>query len=532
MSRARQRAGVFTLALLGALAATLGPLAAPAAAHARLISTTPIADELLQSGPEAVELTFDEPVAVVEGGIQVIDPEGDRADRGSVEEADGGVRVIVGIETRRQGTYTVAWRVLSEDGHNLSGSFVFHVGVRTGAAETDDADSRTVGLVGTFGRWLAFAGLLGAGGAVVIAMLAIPSDRLLRARASRQAVVGALGGFLGVVLVLVAQTAEATGRGLLEAVSLTPELTLDTRTGLLTAARGACLLGAAILAGLRPVWRRAPWLTGLAVMGAAALSSMTGHAWTADRRIAAVAVDAVHLLAVIVWIGGLVGLLLCLPVAVDRVRVAGGFSKLALFTAGVVAATGTVSGAIQLGSIEALTATTYGTLLLAKVVGFATLVWFGWANRRTLLPLLERTATPLLRSLRGEVLVACVVLAVTAVLVDTPPGRVELSQPFSTSVEAEDAVIQVTVDPARAGANDIHFYFFEPDGLATLPVDAVEVTAAIGDIPPRRLDITPVTSNHVSAYGATLASSGTWTLVVTTVRAGITSTYTIEVQIR
>jgi hypothetical protein len=107
-----------------------------------------------------------------------------------------------------------------------------------------------------------------------------------------------------------------------------------------------------------------------------------------------------------------------------------------------------------------------------------------------------------------------------------------LSRPFAATVEVPDLVVQLTMSPARAGVNDLHLYFFEAGGGATADVDAVEVTAAKGDIPARRLAVTPVTPSHVSVYGASLPSAGTWTIQTTVVRAGTPSAVTFEVLIR
>ena len=57
-------------------------------------------------------------------------------------------------------------------------------------------------------------------------------------------------------------------------------------------------------------------------------------------------------------------------------------------------------------------------------------------------------------------------------------------------------------------------YFFDEAGVASYEIDAVEVTAAIGDIPPRRLKVTPVSPTHQSAYGASLPRPGEWTIRV------------------
>src|SRR5215207_9170632 len=52
--------------------------AVPAGAHASLQSTRPGADELLTTAPTEIRLTFDEPVEIALGGVEVLSPEGDR----------------------------------------------------------------------------------------------------------------------------------------------------------------------------------------------------------------------------------------------------------------------------------------------------------------------------------------------------------------------------------------------------------------------------------------------------------------------
>ena len=173
--------------------------------------------------------------------------------------------------------------------------------------------------------------------------------------------------------------------------------------------------------------------------------------------------DVVHLGAVAVWIGGLVALLAVLPLLGrrDRVGLATRFSALALVAAVLVAASGTVSGWQQVRTLDGLTSTTYGRLLLAKVAGFAVLVVLGWLNRARLVPLVERTVGPLRRSLRIELVVAAVVLALTAALIHQPPARRRPRTVRTTRRSRPRAgeVLSATVDPAEAGTNDIHLYF-------------------------------------------------------------------------
>lgn len=548
--RARRRATIAFSPLVALLTVSLALIlgAAPAGAHATLIATTPGADALLEAAPDQVELRFDEPVEARDDAVRVFGPDGERVDRPQVEVADGGATLRAALEGGRgdaEGTYTVAWRVTSEDSHTLSGSFVFHVGTRTGAVDLDDGDDGSTELAGGIGRWLGFAGTFVAVGAAVLALIAggaADPDQAVRRRLRPLAVTGALVGAAGVLLALVASVAESAGRSLPDALSLVPDLAPDGRTGQLALARAGLALAAAGAAAIMPLWRRTPWPALVLAVGSLVTASLAGHAWTAPSRALAVASDAVHLGAVAVWIGGLVALLVALRRAADPVRLSVRFSALALVLVALVAASGAISGLEQVRTLDGLTSTSYGQLLLAKVAGVAVLVAIGWANRTRLVPLVRRSVAPLTRSLRVEAVVAGAVLALTAALVHQPPARATSAGPFAITVTAEpaeagaddaglDAVLDATVDPARAGSNAIHLYFLEGDG-GPLAVDAVQVTAATTDVPARRLPVTPVTTDHVSVTGATLPSAGTWTIEVTAVRTGSPLVFSFEVPIR
>ena len=233
-----RRGFVWTVVVSLTTAALLVATARPAMAHATLLSTAPTGDEFLTRGPEQVELRFDEPVEVVAGAVRVFGPDGDRVDQGQVDV--NGTTLKAPIDATMPGTYTVAWRVLSGDSHNLEGSFVFHVGTRTGASDIDDTlDPLTSGL-GTLGRLLAFAGTLLLFGAGIMRLLN-GAEIAVAVRLRLLAIGGAATGVVGVVLGLVARAAESSGRPLADAISLVPDLAMDTRTGRLSVARGLAL---------------------------------------------------------------------------------------------------------------------------------------------------------------------------------------------------------------------------------------------------------------------------------------------------
>lgn len=517
--------------VLGAAVALLAIVAGagPASAHATLIATVPAGDELLDDAPTTVQLQFDEPVDVVDGGVRVFGPDGSRVDQGRFDVE--GSTLVVPIDPGGEGTYTVAWRALSEDNHNLESSFVFHVGTRTGAADIAATDGRVGDALGTVGRLLALGGMLALFGTAAIRLLDGADDAVV-ARLRPLAVAAAGLGAIGTVLVLAGSAAATSGRPALEAIRFIPDLAADTRTGRLVAIRGLVLAAAAVVAVAPKAWRVGAWPVFAAAVAAMGLLASSGHAWTADQRGLALVSDVGHQLAAGTWVGGAAALLVALRVSSTPSRLAQRFSTAALVGAVVIAATGTASALINTGSWDAVASTGYGRLVIAKVVGFAILVTFGWMNRRHLVPLVERTAAPLLRSVRWEVVAAVGVLAVTAVLIDQPPGRTAVDRPFNGYETSDELMVQLTVQPARTGTNDMHLYFYDAASGAQLPVDAVELTAATDGIPARRLDLVPVTSSHASALGAALTAPGTWTVEATVVRAGTPTTVTFEVPVR
>src|SRR5690554_6271360 len=217
MSGSRRSPGASVALVVGLLAAVLATvlvLGRPADAHARLVSTVPGADEVVDVAPQSVELRFDEAVDVTGRAVRVFDPAGVRVEAGEPRTSEDGRLVSVDVEADDPGTYTVAWRVTSADGLTISGSFVYHVDDRLGDEAIDESTSVLVSAVGGVGRWAGFAGGLLAVGAAALALVADGAGESGRARLRSVVVVGAVVGSVGVLAALVAALAESAGRGL------------------------------------------------------------------------------------------------------------------------------------------------------------------------------------------------------------------------------------------------------------------------------------------------------------------------------
>ncbi|MDR5698667.1 copper resistance CopC family protein [Agromyces aerolatus] len=149
------RAIAAAAALFGAMALAVAGAAAPAIAHDELLGSSPEPGAVLETAPEAVELTFSNDVIEVGTVIEVVDHHGEAIDVGATEVL--GPEVSATLPSDLSGEYQVRWRVVSSDGHPIEGTIDFGVGAgATGVWESEpphddaaaDDDSDTAATTG------------------------------------------------------------------------------------------------------------------------------------------------------------------------------------------------------------------------------------------------------------------------------------------------------------------------------------------------------------------------------------------------
>jgi putative copper resistance protein D len=194
--------------------------------------------------------------------------------------------------------------------------------------------------------------------------------------------------------------------------------------------------------------------TGAALVGLLALvallpPTLTGHSGASSDHTIAVSSLMVHVLALTLWCGGLVALVLLgtsdrrsYPVAVPR------FSRLALWCAVAVAVSGAVNASIRMQNLGELVTTSYGRLVLAKIVLIVVLSLFGLWHRRRVLPALANEVTRALfvRVAAVEVLVMAATVG-TAVALSRTPAPVTGDVPFQ-SLSAARLILGFDLPPA------------------------------------------------------------------------------------
>mgnify|MGYP002653408033 FL=1 len=126
--RAPVRRVVLVLATLLCLGLVGSWAAAPASAHSRLVSSDPAEGATLQSGPQTVTLTFNEPIQSSYAVLNVVGPDDHYWQNG--DPTVDGPNLRVGVrELGPAGEYVVNYRVTSADGHVISGQRTFELAV-------------------------------------------------------------------------------------------------------------------------------------------------------------------------------------------------------------------------------------------------------------------------------------------------------------------------------------------------------------------------------------------------------------------
>ena len=568
-------------------------------AHAMLIKSEPADQANLADAPAQVRLWFSEDVAVQLSSVQLMDENGQEIRLGfPYGDPQQPNLMTVDLPTLGSGVYTVSYEAVSKmDGHSNIGAISFGIGkaVAAGSAQMGMGVTKSVlpGLIsGILLRWINYIALACLVGVFAISTLVLSPSFISHAKdedihklqqAARHRVMQ--WGMITAAIAILA------GLGLLVWQILdifdkmpTASLFFDTGRRLLLNSRWGVLwlvrMGLEILV-LLVLWRIVRidpkaaqaepqariygtqteksvkrWLWSGVLLAAVLMvfQSLASHAAAVRPNPApAVALDAIHLLSVGAWLGGLLGLRIGLTPLIrrskiDYVRISRAtwspFSIVAAMSVGILLATGLFATGEQVASLDALLTTSYGRLLLAKIAFFLMVGFFGLLNSMMLHPELFTPIRKLIRRPAGwspvplsampvvtiaESSVGLAVLFMVGYLVANPTANgpeyryAAIQQPNPIQIATEDLNVSLEVQPNQPGSNA--FTVKIADAQGAVPADILRVIlhfkylgAAMGDA---SMDATLVEPGVYSLQGNEFSMVGPWGVDVVVRRKGV-----------
>lgn len=134
-------------------------LATPASAHNALVDSNPKSGTALAAGPSTVSLTFDQPVQQGDNltSLVVIGPNGDSWQGGDPQVAGSTVNAPL-RPLGPAGVYTIGYRILSNDGHPVSGEVKFTLTTAGSGTPAAPADGQPAASDGGLPIWVWIAG--------------------------------------------------------------------------------------------------------------------------------------------------------------------------------------------------------------------------------------------------------------------------------------------------------------------------------------------------------------------------------------
>ena len=466
-----------TLRILTITVAFLVP--ARAWAHAHLNRSDPAAGATLTAAPQLIRLWFSEQPELSMTFASLRDSAGATFPlSAAVREASGQMGIAFQVlSTLSPGRYTLSWRTAASDGHPSSGKFTFSVlnglpktsglispvgpssRATTGAVvpakpitapheatpvEAEDADAAS-SIGNSNARALLFLGVLGLIGTVSFKLFVLRGARavaieLKQRMSQRAAVLGTISAAVVIVVALVRLNLESQmmnampdmpGTQTMGARSMVMQTDWGFAFRIQLAAALAALIGFVLV--IRRV--RGGWFVATASALVLAITPALGGHAAASPRFAALMIvaDWLHVLGGASWLGSLLCVMaIGVPIAwtlelqtrwASIASLVNAFSPLALASAGVVLASGVFASWIHLERLSALWQTTYGKVLLVKLLLVATTFAIGAYNFKKVQPqlLTEIGALRLRKSAATELAVGCLILLVTGLLTGVSP---------------------------------------------------------------------------------------------------------------
>ncbi|ELY0462714.1 copper resistance protein CopC [Listeria innocua] len=457
-------------------------------AHAYLENSNPADQSHIKTAPEKVTLVFNEEIEADFPLIEVKDSSGKRVETGKTavsKKNNHMVEASLPAELKAD-VYSVSWRVVSADGHAVSGIISFKLGDTKATFQSTEVPSNAFDLqISSVQKAILYIGFSLFIGMLVFGLGLYPRKEQLTAKITTRLkkIIWFALAFLGTALLmqLFVQTSITTG------VSISESFQPDKLAAFLTTKTGYIWLSeliswlvlvifTVIMVRKNKQWSWFALLTESALIGYLIFAkAQNGHAAASADKIVSITADMLHMIAASVWVGGILVLLFVLPKTGKAREIWSRFAIVAIIAVASILVSGLLMAVMNIGQMSNLFTTNYGKILLFKIGLFLLMALLGLGHYIYLK--LKNKKLPF-KTILIELIIGTIILIVASVLtnVQTPPPPAPKAFDETITAEGENAKINLRVEPATVGQNQFIITFTSADGATKTDFEQVTIT--------------------------------------------------------
>lgn len=438
-------------------------------AHAYLQSSTPQDGSHIAKMPPEIVLTYNESIKSDFPSITMTNSKGERIATGeTVVEKDNDHVVSVKIKgVAKPDVYTAEWRVVSADGHPVSGVLAFKVGQTNKELLKTSAEAQNSETMSTILKVFLYTSFSLVLGVLLVLFALFPFKKEFPLQMLKRTKILAVVGISMMGLVILISLPVQISTMMLGARFNIPNVWsfFGTSTGNLYLAQVILWLILAILFFF--LFKRKsrvvlPILSTLTLLALFMTKALSGHSQAQADRVVSTTADFLHLTAASLWVGGII-VLLVMWKGPDVKEMWNRFAIYAMAAFGTLLLSGVLMSVMNVGAMKNLVETNYGLTLLIKIglvilmalLGLGHYIYFKQTGKQ--IPV---------KTILVEMIVGLVILSVAGVLSDTKTPKPEPSKPYSEIArdKSGQTKIRLQITPAKVGENTFSASFLTKEG--------------------------------------------------------------------
>ncbi|MEI2401505.1 copper resistance protein CopC [Niallia taxi] len=455
-----------------------------ASAHAYIVNSSPSENESLDDSPTKATIEYNEKIQSGFAVLNVTNSAGEKVDEGNVTVEGKTISVDLKANLKND-VYTMEWRVVSADGHSITGLVPFSIGeLPEGVVlpqEQYTADKSSMVSV-SINKVLLYSGFSLYMGLVLFYLVWFRPNGLepkIAGRTKRYAVVALTLIGLGLLSFIVIQTQVNAGVSFFQALkpSLLLETLQSTKEGTIWSIQMVLflllVLAQVLIFKKGALLKKIMWILPLiSFVGILLCKAFIGHPSSSPYENVAIIMNFFHLTAASIWLGGIIVIIFLLKEGVFAKEgeqhdiywnTLQSYSMWALFTVAVLAISGAVNGSLLIPDFHSLVSTAYGITLLVKVGIFALMIGFGAYHlvSRTMLSRQKFYK----KTIKIEMVLGVLLLMVTSVFTQLQTPTLPIDKPFYSEAEISyNENLSLAVSPKKTGIqNQYEVNLFDND---------------------------------------------------------------------